>query len=67
MRCLLRFGGGQGGRLDGGMEVDDGNTTISREVDTEVGDAGLLRLMHSWDVYFRPIDLLFCYIGIVTI
>ena len=67
MRCLLRFGGGRGGGVDGGVEVDGGDTTVGGKVDAVVGDAGRLRLMFCRDLYFRPTRLLFLFIGIVTI
>ena len=66
MRCLLRFGGGRGGRLDGGVEVDDGDTTVGGEAGVVFVDACLSCLMRCLDLNLRPIDLLFRYIGIIT-
>ena len=41
IKCLFRFCDGRGGGLDGGVEVDDGNTAVGGEVDAVFGDAYL--------------------------
>ena len=66
MQCLLRLGSGCGGGADGGVVVDDGDTTVGGEVDAVVDDAGRLRVMFCRDLYFRPMELHFLFLGIVT-
>ena len=42
------FGGGRGDRLDGGVDIDNGDKTVGREVDVAVGDIGCV----FWSVIF---------------
>ena len=56
---LFRFRDGRSGGVDGGVHVDDGDTAVG-------GEAYLSCLIHCFDLYFRPIDLLFRFIGIIT-
>ena len=82
MRCFLRFGGRRAGGVDrgggvedgettvggvdGGVEFCDGDTTVGGEADAVFVDACLSCLMRCLDLNFRPIDLLFRFIGIIT-
>ena len=57
-RCLLLFGGGRGGRLDAGVEVDDGDTTYM-EVNTVVGNASLCYFLGRRVLCLQPMELIF--------
>ena len=56
---LFRFCDGRGGGVDGGVQVDDGDTAVG-------GEACLSCLIRCLLLNFRPIDLLFRFIGIIT-
>ena len=56
---LFCFCDRRGGGVDGGVQVGDGDMAVG-------GEAYLLCLICYFDLYFRPIDLLFRFIGIIT-
>ena len=45
--------------MDGGVQVDGGDTAVG-------GEACLSCLIRCFDLNFRPIDLLFRFIGIIS-
>ena len=66
VQCLLRFAGGCGNRLDGGVEIDNGDTNVSAEVNAVVDDTRLLCLICRQALRFQTMDLLLRFIGIMT-
>ena len=52
IKCLFRFCDGRSGGVDGGVEVDDGNTAVGGEVDAVFGDACLSCLICCLDLNF---------------
>ena len=66
VRCLLRFAGGCSNRLDGGVDIDNGDTNVDAEVNAVFGDAGLLCLIYCQALRFQTMDLLFHFISIMT-
>ena len=63
-RYLLCFGSGRNIRLDGGLEIDNSDMIIGREVHTVVGDAGLFCFLRYLVLCNRPITLNFRFLAL---